>query len=67
MHFEKINGENNTVTFRIGDEIIIDCLIAADEKLTELLNRSNIIVIGNNNRISLSFKKEEDKIGRAHV
>lgn len=60
MNFEKINGENNTVTFRIGDEIIIDCLIAADEKLTELLNRSNIIVIGNNNRISLSFKKEED-------
>lgn len=55
---EHINGQNNEFTF-IFPNNRIDCLSSLDERYSKLIDQANISIIGNNNRISISFDSEE--------
>ena len=40
--------------------IKIDCLYSHHEQFNQIINRSNIIITGNNNHVSMHFDSEEN-------
>ena len=55
---EHINGKDNEITL-IFPHDRIDCISSGNEKFNRIINRANISVTGNNNRISIYFDSED--------
>lgn len=57
-HLQSINGQNNEFII-ILPQGRIDCLASGNGKLSEIVSRANISIIGNNNRVIMYFESEE--------
>lgn len=55
---QSINGQNNEFII-ILPQGRIDCLASGNGKLSEIVSRANISIIGNNNRVIMYFESEE--------
>ena len=55
---QSINGQNNEFII-ILPQGSIDCLASENGKLSEIVRRANISIIGNNNRVIMYFESEE--------
>ena len=53
-----IQGQNNQITFAFPDREIC-CLNTEDTRISQLLEMSDISIIGNDNRVLLRFDSEE--------
>ena len=53
-----IQGQNNRIIFAFPDREIC-CSDTADEKIGKMLERSDISIIGNDNRVLMHFDSEE--------
>lgn len=56
---KNINGQGNEITI-IYHMIKIDCVSSHHEQFNQIINRSNIIITGNNNHVSMHFDSEEN-------
>ncbi len=56
---KNINGQGNEITI-ILPHIKIDCVSSHHEQFNQIINRSNIIITGNNNHVSMHFDSEEN-------
>ena len=57
-HLQSMNGQNNEFII-ILPQGRIDCLASENGKLSEIVRRANISIIGNNNRVIMYFESEE--------
>lgn len=57
-NFMNIQGQNNRIIFAFPDREIC-CSDTADEKIGKMLERSDISIIGNDNRVLMHFDSEE--------
>ncbi len=60
MSVEKIIGTNNKIVLNIADNKKIDLLKDGEILTEDIYRRLKIMIIGNNNRVSLSFKSVEE-------
>ena len=58
MELEKINGTDNTLVFKLDNGEVIDGNY--DDNLQQIINNSNITIIGSNNIICFKFNRYED-------
>lgn len=56
---KNINGQGNEITI-IYHMTKIDCASSHHEQFNQIINRSNIIITGNNNHVSMHFDSEEN-------
>lgn len=56
---KNINGQGNEITIILPHDKI-DCVSSHHEQFNQIINRSNIIITGNNNHVSMHFDSEEN-------
>ena len=58
MELEKINGTQNTLLFKLDNGEVIDS--SFDDNLQQIINNSNITILGSNNIVCFKFNRYED-------